>query len=138
MSMASDRQKYNFLAAWVKQLDQARDEDDDLAAHVRKLIAESIHEIVKELHERIDGIEQWSARADLALEELDSDWGEGSGEEPEQDADGDYDDELEVVEPTVGRVRQPDGRPPAAVGGARERPLARRSVAKTLRNVRSK
>jgi len=136
--MASDRQKYNFLAAWVKQLDLATDEDDDLAAHVRKLIAEAMKEVVMEIHERIDGIERWTARTDVALEELERNWGEGSGEEPEPDDDGDYDLELERDEPPVGSVRERPGRPPEVLGGARERPLAGRSVAKTLRNVRSR
>lgn len=113
----SNRQKYNFLAAWVSQLDQAMDEDDDLAGQAAKVIGlDKMARSIGELNERCDKCEQWLADLESALEELDSGGRESSGEELEPDDDGDYDDELEGVEPPVERTRQGDRRVAGAVG----------------------
>jgi len=130
----SNRQKYNFLAAFVKQLDQARDEQDELAGQCDDVMG--IPELVRELGDlnqkleeygrRYDDLNQWVAQLELALEELDDDGSEGSGEEPDEDDDGDDDDELAGVEAPLGRARQPDGRVAPRVGGTGRREVGRR------------
>jgi len=114
----SNRQKYNFLAAFVSQLDQARDEGDDLAGQHAEVTG--INDLTKEmerLSERLDNCDRWLAQLELALEELDDNGSEGSGEEPDEDDDGVYDDELDGVEPPLGGVRQPDRRVAPPMGG---------------------
>jgi len=142
----SNRQKYNFLAAFVKQLDQARDEQDELAGQcddvmgVPELVRaiDDVRKHAESLEAKYDELNQWLAQLELALEELDGDGSESAREVPEPDDDGDYDDDVERDEPEVVRPRQSDGRVARPVERAGERPLARRSVAKTLRNVRSR
>jgi len=137
----SNRQKYNFLAAFVKQLDQARDEQDELAGQCDDVMG--IPELVRELGDlnqkleeygrRYDDLNQWVAQLELALEELDDDGSEGSGEEPDEDDDGLDDDELDGVEPPMGGVRQPDRRvaPPVGRASNRQEPGRRVDVDRT-------
>jgi len=120
--MASDRQKYNFLAAWVKQLDQARDEDDDLAAHVEQMVCEACTGVFREIYEGLDDLRKVSESHEeriAALEELDDDGSASPGEEPWADDDGDDDDELGGVQPQVGSVPEGHGRVAPTVAGAR-------------------
>lgn len=128
----SDRQKYNFLAALLTQAEAARQHEDGLYEEFNTLIASVTSEelnhhadLLNELSKRCDSMERtyddlnrWLAQLELALEELDDDGREGSGEEPFADDDGDDDDELERVEPPVGGTRQPSRRVPAPVGAA--------------------
>lgn len=130
----SNRQKYNFLAGWVKQLDQAMDEQDPLAGQAQE--AMGVMELVKtyvELEDRIGKCEQWLAQHESALEELDDDRGESPGEESESYDDGDDDSDGEWDEPEVGRRRSPDGRLAPAVDGAGEGRGNRRGVMPTDR-----
>lgn len=141
--MASDRQKYNFLAALLKQLDNAMDDGDDLANHFSAMVREmsnceerSYNELVerlRELEERSDGSDQRIAELEFALEELDGDGSESSGEELESYDDGDHDDELEGVEPEVASPREGHGRLARTVGVAQGRADRRRM--KTMRPV---
>lgn len=120
----SDRQKYNFLAAFVKQFDQARDEGDSLVAELREVMDldmmdrtyNELLERLREQDERMDAYERRTAELELALEELDDDGSESVGEDALEDDDGDYDDELEGVEPPVGGPRPTDRRLATAVG----------------------
>jgi len=132
----SNRQKYNFLAAFVKQLDQAREEQDELAGQCDDVMG--IPELVRELGDlnqkleeygrRYDDLNQWVAQLELALEELDDDGSASAGEESDEDDDGLDDSELDGVEPPMGGVREPDGRLAQTVGGARKREVSRRRV----------
>jgi len=134
--MPSDRQKYNFLAAFVKQLDAAHDEGDDLWDHFREVSGiglddrtyNELVERMRALDERMDAHEQRTAELELAMEELDDDGSESSGEESDEDDDGLDDSELDGVEPPMGGVREPDGRLASTVGGARKREVSRRRV----------
>jgi len=130
----SNRQKYNFLAAFVKQLDQAREEQDELAGQCDDVMG--VPELVRalgditqrqdEMERRYDDLNQWVARLELEMEELDGYGSEGSGEEPDEDDDGDDDDELAGMEAPLGRARQPDGRVAPRVGGTGRREVGRR------------
>jgi len=111
----SNRQKYNFLAALMTQLEDAMEEGDVLYTQYvefQQLVAKTT-----ELEARYDALNQWVAKLELALEELDGDGVESSGEEPEPDDDGDYDDDVAGDEPEVVSPRQGHGR----VAGALER-----------------
>lgn len=128
--MASDRQKYNFLAAFVKQLDQAQDENDDLAEQFLKVVglnalADKYASLQYDLDEfkaymdrTYDDLNKWLARVESTLEELDERWSEGSREEPDEDDDGDNDDELEGVESPLVGPREGHGRVAGSVGRA--------------------
>jgi len=131
----SNRQKYNFLAAMCSQLDQARDEGDDLAAHFEQHVNELVARTYGGLNERLERIEQdldsvnrGLAEVELAMEELDGDGRESPGEEPEPDYDGDDDDELAGVEPPLERPRERHGRVAGTVGDARRGQGERRAV----------
>lgn len=118
----SNRQKYNFLAGWCSQLDEAFDEEDELADEVRNLLGLDIVErTFDELCKRV-------AECESALAELDADGSEGTGEESESHYDGDDDSELEGVEPQMGGPRPADGRLAAPVGRTSERQVAGRRM----------
>jgi len=126
----ANRQKYNFLAALLRQVEDAAAEGDELYGEFTDMMTRLMpaDEGILDLVERVatmertyDGLNKWVAQLELALEELDDDWSESSGEEPESDDDGDDDDELARVEPPMGGVRQPDRRMATPVGGARDR-----------------
>jgi len=125
----ANRQKYNFLAALLRQVEDAAAEGDELYGEFTDMMTrlmpadEGILELVRrvtELERTYDGLNKWVAQLELALEELDDDWGSGSGEEPVEDDDGDDDDELARVEPPVGGPRAADRRVAPDVGGARD------------------
>lgn len=128
--VATDKQKYNFLAALVKQLDQAHDNGDDLFVHFDNVtglaaMREDVNWLAHqsaEMEKKFDVLNQWVARLELEMEELDDSGSEGSSEEPDEDDDGDDDPEPPWDEPEVGSVRQPNGRVPAPVvrTGARQ------------------
>jgi len=137
----SNRQKYNFLAAFVKQLDQAREEQDELAGQcddvmgIPELVREfgDLNQKLEEYGRQHNDLTQWVAQLELALEELDSEWGAGSGEEPDEDDDGLDDAELDGMEPPMGGVRQPDRRvaPPVGRASNRQEPGRRVDVDRT-------
>lgn len=133
----SDRQKYNFLAAFVKQLDNALDEQDELAGQCQEVMG--VMELVRsyaQLDDRIRKCEQWLAQLESALEELDDSGSSSSGEEPDEDDDGDDDDDAWRDEPPMGSQRQPDGRLAAAVDRAGEGRSNRRPVSPEVSKVR--
>lgn len=120
----SNRQKYNFLAAWSNQVHEACDAEDalydDVQQQVRAMASghgEDERRYV-ELEDRIRKCEQWLAQHESALEELDDYGSEGVGQEPESYDDGDDDDDPERDEPPMGGERQPDGRLAAPLDGA--------------------
>lgn len=116
--MASDRQKYNFLAALVKQADQAIDEYDDLAHQLKQLVRDLMSEVTSDIYDNIEGLHQRTLECESALEELDGAGSEGSGEEPLASDDGhDYDD-LRRDEPPLGGEHLADRRVAPPVGGA--------------------
>lgn len=125
MGRKTDRQKYNFLAAWTSQLDEACDDNDDLAQQVQDVLGlTEMNRTITELCERMRSYEE----REPAMEELDDDGGEGLGEEPWPDDDGDDDHELGVVQPAVGGVPQGHGRVAPAVAGASNGESARRGI----------
>jgi len=133
----SKRQEFNFLTALVKQLDKAHDEGDDLVAHYREVHNNVMGEerTYGELVERIDVVEQWLARLESALEELESDWSASASEDDESLDDGDYDDDIAGDEPAMGSARPRHGRVAEAVAGAREGHGNRRPVTEVGRQT---
>lgn len=129
----ANRQKYNFLAAWLTQLETAMDEGDELYGNVSEFLrlitkAEALSERIERCEADLDSVNRGLAAVELALEELDDGGGSSLGEVLDEDDDGDDDDELGGLEPEVGGVRQPDRRPPAAVDRAGDRQVSRRPV----------
>jgi len=133
----ANRQKYNFLAALLRQVEDAAAEGDELYGEFTDMMTrlmpadEGILDLVKRvqtMERTYDDLNRWVAQLELALEELDDDWSESSGEEPESDDDGDDDSELARVEPPVGGTRAADGRLAAPVGRARDGQGPRRAV----------
>jgi len=138
MVAKASRQKYNFLAALLTQVEDACAAGDELYAEFADMVcrvggaeqAEALLDLEKRMknaERTYDGLNKWLAQLELALEELDDDGSEGFGEEPVEDDDGDDDDELEGVETSMGSPLPTDGRLAAGVGGAR-RPASRRDL----------
>jgi len=123
----ANRQKYNFLVALLDQLNDAGDAADEAYDHFKRLVRLLVHDDWKELNERIDGIEQWLAHLESAVEELDHRRLTGVGEDYQQDDDGDDDDDVGWDEPEMVSPRQPDRRVPGAVAEPSDGPDNRRS-----------
>jgi len=133
----SNRQKYNFLAALVSQLDQATEEKDEL----RDQFAEAsgiadMQQTLLGVMKQYDDLNQWVARLELALEELDSDGGESPGEELESYDDGDDDSDAPWDEPEVGGPREGDRRVAPPVDDAQRREGAGRHLGQHSRTSR--
>lgn len=133
----SNRQKYNFLAALVSQLDQATEEKDEL----RDQFAEAsgiadMQQTLLGVMKQYDDLNQWVARLELALEELDSDGSESVGEEPESYDDGDDDADVPWDEPEVGSPREGHGRVASPVDDPGRRQEQRRGVSEHRRSSR--
>jgi len=132
----SERQKYNFLAALLTQVEESCDEGAELYKQYRDQLTQVYAsensldyqhhaDILQDLEVRMtnmertyDDLNRWLAQLELALEELDDDGSEGSGEEPIEDDDGDDDHAVVRVEPPMGGTRPTDRRVAAPLGAA--------------------
>lgn len=118
----SNRQRWNFLAAWLDQLHEAADEGDEMHTALVGIIRMAMSEPMKEMHYELGKLNQWNADLESALAQLDGDGRESPGEDAEPDDDGDNDDDVGWDEPEVERTRVPDRRVPRTVAesGVRE------------------
>lgn len=114
----SSRQRYNFLAALLSQVEEASDEGDELYAEWRRRLEEDVDVPgACEFGDRVTKLEQWAAQLELALEELEQASGESVGEDALDDDDGDYDDDVEGMAVEVVSARPPVRRDTGPVGG---------------------
>lgn len=111
----TSRQKYNFLIAFCRQLEEAADDGADEYAEFRR-VAESLFpndnsdEHWTRLEDRVSKLEQWLSQIELALEELEPTDSEGDGEDADLADDGCDDTDVGGDEPPLERVARGDTR----------------------------
>jgi len=127
MARKTSGQKYNFLVALLRQVEEASDEGDEAYAEWRRRIDEDLdfEQRLCEYADRIAKLEQWSAQLELALAELEQASGESVGEDALDDDDGDYNDDVEGMAVEMVSARPPVRRDTGPVGGGSPREAGR-------------
>jgi len=123
----SNRQKYNFLVAWTKQLTEACEDGEEVGADAVGAIGTVVETLG--VHERVDRLEQWIAKVETRMDELEQSIGEDSDEDIGLDDDGDPDLDLGRDEPEVERESRRLTRDTRSVAAASDRQVVGRRVA---------
>jgi len=125
------RQKYNFLIAFCRQLEEAADEGDEEYAEFRRT-AESLFPTggaeLEELATRVGKIEQWNAQLETAVDSLEQAYSALDGEDADIADDSDEDPDLEGDGPQVERGRERTDSVRRPVAGARSNVALRTKV----------
>lgn len=135
--MKTNRQKYNFLIAFCRQLEEAADEGDEEYAEFRR-IAESLFPTggadEEELTGRIAKLEQWNAQLETALDSLEQIVSTLDGEDADEPDDSDEDAGMERDGPEMDRVDARQRGPAPSMGNAGDKemtPTVLRQVKRT-------
>lgn len=127
----ADRQKYNFLTALVRQVKGAAHDGDEVYEEWCALVgppADGVAGADEAVSARFDDHAQWLASIEARLEDLEQAVELLAGEEADCDDDGDDDEDMRGHEPRLGGDVGNAGRVPANLAGARDRPVAGRTV----------
>lgn len=121
-----DGQKYNFLVALLRQLEEADGEGDESAAEFRRWVCDAgeggdLEQTLVAFDDRIGKCEQWIAALETRMDELESSDGEIDDQDPREPDDGDEDLDVERDEPPVERTGRGMPSHPRTVGPSSDR-----------------
>jgi len=135
----TNRQKYNFLIAFCRQLEEAADEGDEEYAEFRR-IAESLFPTGgaegEEISGRIAKLEQWNAQLETALDSLEQIVSTLDGEDDFESDGSDEDADMERDGPALDSDDQRQRGPASSVGAAQRQEVADNRVLRQVRRTR--